>query len=103
MFIMEMPFFVFGLGAHSTLYAVCAYISFGCVRTTRDTLIYQDCVYIHMKTKWTVSLDSDLSDAADMLVASRRFATRTHLVEVAVLKLLEVEGASKGSYGGTKI
>ena len=61
----------------------------------RDTLIYQDCVYIHMKTKWTVSLDSDLSDAADMLVASRRFATRTHLVEVAVLKLLEVEGASK--------
>lgn len=95
MFIMEMPFFVFGLGAHSTLYAVCAYISFGRVRATKDTLIYQECVYIHMKTKWTVSLDSDLSDALDMLVASRRFATRTHLVEVAVLKLLEVEGASK--------
>jgi hypothetical protein len=30
-FIMEMPFFVFGLGAHSTLYAVCAYISFGLI------------------------------------------------------------------------
>jgi Arc/MetJ-type ribon-helix-helix transcriptional regulator len=45
------------------------------------------------KIKVTASIDTDLVDWIDKQIGKRKFASRTHALEVGIAKLIEEEGS----------
>ena len=44
------------------------------------------------KIKVTASMDADLVEWIDKQIGKRKFASRTHALEVGIAKLMEMEG-----------